>query len=167
MLTVLHFNPRLRCQAMLQGWFPGCCPLHFFNGACGVGPDLILFLGPVSPLGNASFEGRMSVNPTSAQPTVKPLGSGSQWLNQESCHCAAPGSPFLIQNRAHRLLEAPHVPLGLSACSLVLPPASVNGQAPPHVCCVWPNAFGLHLGGGGQKVCDWSVSRDEKKYTCI
>lgn len=89
MLTVLHFNPRLRCWDMLQGWPPWVCsskehaelgqtPFCLFSGS-----DL-LFLGPVSPLGNASIEGRMSVNPTSAQPTVKPLGSGSQWLNQES-----------------------------------------------------------------------------------
>lgn len=77
---------------MLQGWPPCVCSVHFFKGACRVGPDTflpfsgpdLLFLGPVSPLGNASIEGRMSVNPTSAQPTVKPLGSGSQWLNQES-----------------------------------------------------------------------------------
>lgn len=73
-----------------------------------------------------------------------------------------PGPLFLIQKRAHRLLEAPRVPRGLSACKLCPAPSFSEWAGPPHVCCVWPNAFGLHLGGGGQKVCDWSVFRDEK-----
>lgn len=143
-------------QDMLQGWPPWICPVHFFKGACGVGPDtflpfpgpgLILFLGPVSSLGNASIEGRMSVNPTTAQPTVKPLGSGTQWPNQESCHCAAPWSPFLIQNRATGFLK-PHMYLEAFLPAMSPAPSfsewagpssrAVSGPVP--LVCIWEGA---------------------------
>lgn len=91
----------------------------------------------------------MSVNPATARPTVKPLGPGSWVLVTEIRSLVTvlhPGPLFLIQKRAHRLLEAPRVPRGLSACKLC-PAPSFSEWAGPSSCmlclaqCLW-FAFG-------------------------
>lgn len=98
---VLHFNPQLGCQDRRQAWSPWMCHIYFFKGACRVepvtflpfyGPELIIPLGPVYPPGNGSVENRMAVN--LLQPTIKPPGSDSQWLNQEYCHQCCTLAPF-------------------------------------------------------------------------
>lgn len=109
----------------------------------------------------------MSVNLTTAQPTVKPLGSGTQWPNQESCHCAAPWSPFLIQNRAtgflkpHMYLEA-FLPAVSPAPSFSewAGPSSRAVSGPVTLVCIWE-------GAGRGCVIGVCPEMKKKKYTCI